>query len=254
MSEVILPSKLTGTIRELTIDEENILADTRQARSGRNLRDIFKRCWVETHDSGIYEFDHEKGFDPSVLLQGDGMFLLVKLRIESYGPEFAFDVNCPMCGKKIQWEINLDDFLEANTKWLPPESAKVIKEDKGYFKRTFPRCKKDFTFRLLTIKDELKFPNIRAKSIDRLSSALVDMAIVAIDEVKDKRAFLGLDDKITEDGRITSFDANFFRQEQDAAGCGIWTDFEIECPDDGEVTIDLPFRGDFFFPKRRRIR
>ncbi len=254
-TEVTLPSGLKGMIREFGILEENLMSDPRHARSGRNLHRAFKECWLETIDAGIYDFG-EQGFVPNKLLQGDGVVLLVLLRIESYGPEYFFDINCPICGTLIPWELDLNEYLEDNIQKLPEESKRVIKEENGIFKGKFPRCGKEFSFRLLTLRDELKFPEIRQRSSDRLSSVLLNNMISKIEGVDHKNFFLGVDPypegwKGTFE-TLSSFDANHFRQDSDEVSCGLETSFTVECPMHGEVKVELPFREGFMLPKRRR--
>lgn len=253
-TEVLLPSGLKGTIRELGIVEENLVSDPRLARSGKNLHMVFKNCWVETTEPGIYDFT--TGFKPTALLQGDGLALLVLLRIETYGPEFLFDVNCPQCGTRISWELDLNEFMEANFKTLPEESKKILLEDNGIFKATLPKSKKGFTFRLVRLKDELKFQTARKESADRLSSALLDMVVVDFEGVEEKQAFLGLGPyskrhKGPHD-TLLSADANFIRQEIEEVGCGIDTQFNVECLQHGEVPVELPFQDNFLLPKRKK--
>ena len=256
-TEVTFPSGLVGEIRELGIEEENVFTNPKLARNAKALHRVFKNCWEKTVEPSIYEFG-ESGFQPGKLLQGDGIVYLALLRIESYGPEFLFDVNCPICGEKIPWEVDLKGYLEENIQWLPDDSKRIIRDEKGIFKCTLPRCGKEISFRLLTLRDELAFPRVRRESGDKMSSAVLDMAIAKIEGIEDdkaRRIFLGLEpmpDGWTGEKQITSGDANYFRQELESVNCGLETNFGVECTTHGEVTVELPFRGDFLLPRRRR--
>jgi hypothetical protein len=246
------PSGLEGEIRELSITEENLLANQSLARKGENVHQVFGNCWLKTINAVHYDFGEDK-FSPIKLLQGDGMYYLMLLRIESFGPRFEFDINCPMCGRKISWELDLNDFLAHQTKILPEESKRILREEKGLFHRKLPRCGRNVSFRLPTLKDEQKFPEIQTREKDRIASFLLDIVIQEIEGIVNKRSFLGIDPAMAE-GVITSFDANWIRQELEVVNCGVETEFEIECPADGELTVNLPFRGDFFFPRRHKKR
>jgi len=252
--ERTLPSGLVGTIRELGVKEENILSNPRHARSGRSLHQVFESCWVDTIDPGIYNFPPE-GFSTGVLLQGDGMVLLIFLRIESHGPQYLFDVNCPQCGERIPWELDLNEYVEMNFKPLSTESKKVILEENGQFKGKFPKCGLDYTFRLLTLKDELRFPQIKRQHSDKMSSALLNAAITNIDGIEHRRAFLGLEDYPRgfegEKLVLSMADAHAIRQHMDEINCGLETTFHVECSTHGEVAVELPFRDDFLLPKKR---
>jgi hypothetical protein len=109
-------------------------------------------------------------------------------------------------------------------------------------------------FRLFTVRDELRFPDIRRKSYDRMSSALLDIAITEIEGVRWKRAFLGLEPHAKADpekAAISSADATHLRNEMEEVNCGVYTVFEVECVEHGEVSVELPFRENFLVPKRR---
>jgi len=253
--EITLPTGLRGNIRELGVIEENILSDPRLARSGKNLHKVLENCWLETLEPSIYNFNEGK-FDARLLLQGDALVYLVKLRIETYGPEFLFDVNCPECGAKIAWELDLNEFLEVKTKELPAESRRIIEEEGGIFEMTLPKSGHKVKFKLMTLYDELRFPQIRRESHDVMSSKLLDLSIVAIDGVEHRRAFLGLEGYPRgyegEPKVMSSMDATAIREEMEEVNGGLITTFEVECVTHGEVTVDLPFRDNFLLPKKRR--
>lgn len=253
--EITLPTGLRGNIREIGVVEENILSDPKLARSGKNLHKVLENCWLETLDDGIYNFG-DKNIDIPQLLQGDSMVYLIKLRIETYGPEFYFDVNCPHCGEKISWDLDLNDFLEIQTKQLPAESLRIINEESGIFSTILPRCGKKVTFHLMTLRDEMRFPQIRRQYSDKLSSTLLDLSINSVEGIENQKAFFGLQpyppnfegEKII----CSSSDASWIREEMEEVNCGLITEFDVACSQHGEVPVELPFRDNFFLPKRRR--
>lgn len=252
MSLAILPTGLSGEIREIDIGDENVLADPRHVRSGQNVHKLFRNCWLSTDDHGIYQFENGK-LDPDKLLQGDSLVLLVKLRIESHGSHYEFDVNCPrrMCGILIPWELELDEYLEINTKKLPKDSRSVLMEKDGVFESVFPKCGRQYKFKLLRGKDERRFPAIRRKDSKTLASTLLNLQLLSVEGIDNRRAFLKLD-KYPEDAEekptLSSSDANWFRQHSEEVDCGLETAFEVECPDCGEVKVELPFLDEFLLP------
>lgn len=258
MSLCTLPSGLSGEIRELTVVEENVLADRKLVRSGRNVQKIFRDCWLRTEDQAIYNFE-DGVLDPDQLLQGDSLTMLVYLRMETQtDPEtgkplpYDFDVNCSRCGGRIPWTIEFKDFLKTNAKPLPKESKRIILEESGVFKSVFPKCGKAYKFRLLTGKDERLFPAIRRRDSGRLSSKLIELSLIEVDGISNLRAFLGLDQypKDAEERPIlSSADANWFRRHSDEVNCGLETTFDIECMDCGEVPVELPFLESFLLPE-----
>lgn len=261
MSLCTLPTGLSGEIRELTVVEENVLADRKLVRSGRNVQNIFKSCWLRTEDQSIYDFKDGE-LDPDQLLQGDSLALLVYLRMETQtDPEtgepapYDFDVNCSRCGGRIPWTIEFKDFLETNVKKLPPESRRIILEEGGEFASKFPKCGRAYKFRLLRGKDERRFPAIRRRDSDRLASKLIELSLIDVEGITNKRAFLGIEPypKEAEDRPIlSSADANWFRRHSDEVNCGLETTFHIECMDCGEVPVELPFLESFLLPEIAR--
>lgn len=258
MSVITLPSGLSGEIREIDIGDENILANPRLVRSGRNLQQIFKDCWLRTDDPGVYAFT-DGALDPDQLLQGDSLALLVWLRMETQADPgtgdplpYDFDVNCPRCGVRIPWTIDLKDFLETNSRPLPGESRRVLLEDGGVFRSAFPKCGREYGFKLLRGVDERRFPAIRRRDSAKLASTLINLSLIDVEGIDNKRAFLRLEEypkDAVEKPVLSSADANWFRRHSDEVNCGLETSFDIECVDCGEVKVELPFLESFLLPE-----
>lgn len=85
------------TLRCITIADQKFLAGTNL--SGELMvQELLRRC-VESPE----------GFNPSKLTSVDSFYLIVKLRILSYGGSYSFTTRCPECGKKTDVSINLSD-------------------------------------------------------------------------------------------------------------------------------------------------
>ncbi|MFV2072218.1 MAG: hypothetical protein ACC742_06145 [Thermoanaerobaculales bacterium] len=109
MSEIInCPSGLTGRIRGMKVREERILADRKLAKNGGQVDALLSACWEETLESGPYDFG-DKVIEWGQVLPGDRFFALLQIRALTYGPEYAFAVNCQNdgCRTRIEWKINL---------------------------------------------------------------------------------------------------------------------------------------------------
>src|SRR4051794_35511808 len=105
MAETIkCPSGLTGRIRGMKVREERVLADRKLAKSGGQVDELLRSCWEEALDSGPYVFPDGKA-DWDKVLQGDRFFTLLMIRVLTYGPEYAFSVQCqsPACRARIEW-------------------------------------------------------------------------------------------------------------------------------------------------------
>lgn len=85
------------TIRAITTREEKFLLGS----SNNNAVDeIIDACIVEP-----------KGLKVADLILADSNFLLYKLRIHTYGPEYNITTTCPSCGAANENRINLNDFI-----------------------------------------------------------------------------------------------------------------------------------------------
>jgi hypothetical protein len=96
-----VPEKIT--IQNITTREEKMLLGS----PDEAFDSIIKSCVVEPKDFRLED-----------LTTTDRHFLLMKLRIISYGPIYPFPHRCPFCQQISEYEINLD---ELENKVLPEE-------------------------------------------------------------------------------------------------------------------------------------
>ena len=111
------------------------------------------------------------------MCMGDYEFLLHKLRVVTYGPEYKMTVGCPHCGKIHETTINLDDlkvkefdineFRKLTDITLPvshdvielnvqtPRMLDTIEEQTQQFKKENPEIKYDPTF-MFILKNSIK--------------------------------------------------------------------------------------------------
>ena len=81
-------------IRNMTTAEEKMLLGSTQDA----FDNILKACIVEPKDLDLDE-----------LCSSDKHFLLMKLRIISYGSDYFVGYKCPSCGATSEYKINLDE-------------------------------------------------------------------------------------------------------------------------------------------------
>ena len=98
------------TLRGMTTREEKIL----YAGTGSDsFQRVLENCIIQPEN-----------IDTSKLISADEMFLIVQLRILTYGPEYKVVATCPNCGRKETYTINLAEF-DVNT--LPDDFKEPIK-------------------------------------------------------------------------------------------------------------------------------
>lgn len=244
MSSIITcPSGLSGRIRGMKVREERFLADRKLARSGGQMDQILAACWEETVDPGPYNFG-DGPVDWSQVLQGDRFYVLLQIRILSYGPEYAFSVGCEnrSCRSRIEWELDLNDLPIRS---LSEESLSAFQAG-NRFHALLPDSEAEVTFRLLTGADEKRMAALRKNASERPITTLLGFRLQSIEgvEPRDKARFI-------ED--LSMADVRFLLEEFDRVDCGVETEIEVECAECFGVTrVELPFEQGFFFPKTRR--
>lgn len=154
-------------IRSMTVMEEQKRLSTSD-RPYKNLASILDDCLIEK--PGISTYD---------MCLSDFQFLLHRLRVVTYGPNYKLITKCPYCGYENEGEVNLLDIpvvsytddLEKYLKITLPQSGQVIK-----LKMQTPRMMDD-------ISVESKRMLQRHHSKTSKESAFLLSVIVAIDTV-----------------------------------------------------------------------
>ena len=245
---VSCPSGLTGEIRKLKVLEENLLADRKKLRNGSAIAGALAGIWQRTESPGPYTPKPDGGIDWGQTLVGDHLYATISMRIATYGPSFTFRTQCTnmSCRAPFDWEIDLkkipvqklsDESLALFTNGNRFEAA-LADERKVYFK-------------LLIASEAQRGLNwIRRDQADHMVTASLRLQIIEIagGEKKEINDFLD---------NLDSDQADKLRAAFDAAGCGLETTAEIECPDCGCIDeVEIPFAGDrgFFSPRKKKAR
>lgn len=140
-----LPSH--GQIYEETIDPNIILSSMKCKHEMRRLNatDNYQKLMAGIIDECLQT---DIGLSSYDLCLGDFQYLLYKLRIITYGPDYEMTAFCPYCGFENYLKVNLDD-LEINE-----------------FDETLLDL---LTFTSPTTKDEIKFTLQTPRTIDKIN-------------------------------------------------------------------------------------
>jgi len=243
MSTITCPSGLTGTIRSMQVREERYLTDRQMLKSGDAFDRLLKACWEETLDPGPYDFGEKGVIDWGKVLVGDRFFVLLRIRAESYGEDFAFDVRCERCEEKVPWEFQLSDLV---VKELSKESRERFVAG-NRFDVEIPGAGRRAVFRLLTGADERRIAQLSKARRQAPFSTMLDFRLVEIEGVEDVKARRAFFEGLSL-GAIPELLSAF-----DEVDCGVDTDIEVECQECGEIqTVTLPFGPTFFIPERAK--
>ena len=228
------PSDGVLHIRNMTGEEEQILATPAFTKKGRAIDMIFERCLQEK-----YKTDH--------FLTIDRTYLLIFLRGISYSHTYDVEVKCPLCERKFATEIDL------NTLYLnvcPDNFGLSDLED------VLPTTGYKFKYRLSTGADDQTVQAYRERRIKGFDTAgtpddtllyrtaLMIQEIEGITEKTDIQKLL----KVMPTGDLT-----YLRNVVNEPPFGVDTKVEITCSlcvqDFG---MDLPLDASFFFPRLKK--
>jgi hypothetical protein len=93
----LIPSEIS--LRGMTTRDEKIMY---ASQGGNVFQRILKNCIVQP-----------KNLDTSKLIAADELFLVLQLRMITYGPEYRVDTICPECGQVNTFNVNLGE-LDVN--------------------------------------------------------------------------------------------------------------------------------------------
>ena len=131
----------------------------------KTLADIIESCLLEK--LGIHVYD---------LCLGDYEYLLHKLRIITYGPNYRVTINCPECGEFIETDANLDElelkefdqnaFEELRTFQLPSSKKLVV------LRPTTPRILDTIEARIKELNRKYKGAGFDFETLVKLEEAI----------------------------------------------------------------------------------
>jgi hypothetical protein len=213
-------------IRNMTTAEEKMLLGS----TADALDNILKTCVVSPKD-----------LDLSELISPDKHFLIMKLRIISYGRDYHVQVKCASCGQFSEYKIDLDSL---NIDYLPEDFLEPYDEFE------LPECRKTVSLKIPRIK-ELNDSDIKAKRYQKkFPEAKGDMGyiyrlmtnIMYIDSKEISPVEL---QKFIEE--LHSKDSSYLKNKINKLKVGYDTDMFEDCPKcQSEVRFDLPITAEFF--------
>ena len=119
-------------IRPMTMREEKLLYSS-QSNPSKVFETILDRCLL-TKSLPIRDY-----------LVADKLFILLMLRIESYGQEYKFDITCSSCRKKFEHSVNLSDGLDIKTLKHGVKEPLILE---------LPMSNRELSLKLLRVSDE----------------------------------------------------------------------------------------------------
>ena len=112
---IILPSGIECEIQELTADAEQLLTNKADVKSGKWLNKFMAKALVSYDGKPVPENNGELISLFLDMKSGDRNYLLLRIRMQSYGDEMVFNYECPKCHKTSGYSLNLRDMLDDGT-------------------------------------------------------------------------------------------------------------------------------------------
>lgn len=236
-STVTLPSKgiiYNGEIpaeislRGMTTRDEKILY---ASQGGNVFKKLLKSCITDP-----------KGLDTNKLIASDELYLVLVLRMITYGPEYKVDGICPRCGNTHTYKIMLneltinyldDDFKEPIMVKLPRSghtlSLKILRnEDSEFVERYSKKFAKQF--------------GLNAREVE--FSARLARYITAVDNNP-----IDFESAIEFVNNMMSRDTAEIRSAMNKILVGVDTRVTVTCQSCGEdFTFNMPLTSEFFRP------
>ena len=227
-------------LRSMTVrDEMKRMAPSNDGTIYRTLAEVIDDCMVEKPGISCYD-----------MCIGDFQFLMHKLRIVTYGPEYTISCRCSNCGYMDEYTVNLEDLkLDEITEFDRDEYLKVeLPVSKKVIELNFntPRILDDIEKDVDRVAKQYRKQNKMMSSVDWHLLYQLVYAIRTVDGQK-----LSVTQKETFCNNLVGKDystiINALNRLDEKVGLGLM--FEVTCGKCG-LNMSVPFRltGEFFRP------
>lgn len=221
-----VPSDIT--LRGMTTRDEKILYTS---QGGNVFQKLLRSCITDP-----------VGLDTSKLIATDEYFLILQLRMVTYGPEYNVEMECPHCGGRNKYTIHLNDLIINE---LDDDFKEPILVD-------LPRSKDKLAIKILRNEDIIaveKFSKKFAKQFNLNPREVEYEARLAkyITEINGKKIdFESAREYVV---NMPSMDTAKMRSVLSKINVGVDTTVTVECQDCGnEFSFSMPMTGEFFRP------
>jgi hypothetical protein len=253
---VKLPSGLTITLRGKTLEEDTALTDQSRGRTFDDICfDLLTACTVSVEDTGPKEdvLDENGKLDWNKVLRGDFLAAIFAFRRLSFkdGHLYDIDVNCPRCGKRLEWQANLnmlEDGGDIVDYPLPDDSADKMMRGELFEVEVDGKV---VSFRLQTVADAKK----NSKAIMQSGSTKGARANALRQRILGVSGIEEGNDVIRWLRKLEDADVQVLQEAMEAEDCGIDDEIEIECPHFGcgaEFMATVPFDASFLMPSNQK--
>jgi hypothetical protein len=215
----------SGLMRKMTGRDEAILTDRANQRNGGKLvTDLLTSCIVELGDL--------KQVTPkliSKMYSADRNYLLVRLRVITFGPELTANYKCPSCGYAWETVEDLDELPVTRTESAEDADGIVVELEDGYEDKN-GMVHTAVTMRLPTGEDESAVAPQMRRNPTHGKNALLARCLKSLGEMPEHR-LRAIGPKILAD--LTMSDRRLIDRALNTAAPGIDLIRPLDCPSCG---------------------
>ncbi len=107
-----LPSGTPVEIQEIDGSAEKALTNQKFLKTGRAMNALMLKALVSIDGKPLPENEGEANNLLLDMKSGDRNYLLLRIRMQSYGDEIIFNSECPKCHKTSGYKLNLQEMLD----------------------------------------------------------------------------------------------------------------------------------------------
>ena len=222
----MIPSEIS--LRGMTTRDEKILY---ASQGGNVFQRILQNCIIQP-----------KGLNTGKLIAADELFLVLQLRMLTYGPEYKIETQCPFCDEVNTYTINLGDL---NINYLDDDFKEPIVVK-------LPRCGDTLGLRVLRNEDTEYIERYAKKFAKQFNQNVREVEYICrlakyIETINGKKVDFGQAKDYVEN--MMSRDSAEMRSALAKILVGVDTNITETCKSCGEeFTFGMPLTSEFFRP------
>ena len=214
------------SIQNMTVAEEKFLLGS---NGNKSISTILSKCVI----------DGEK-IDFNNLIEADRFFLLVQIRVLTYGEDYDVNLRCANCNKSFEHTIKLSEL----------EVDELDDTFHDHWEFVLPGCKDTITMTIPRVKDNIENERLAKKKSEKFHLNMDEVRYIfsmmlGIEKVNGMDMLP--DELYTYISNLSGKDSAFIRKQMNQIKVGYDTNLETDCPHCGETfKFALPMSASFF--------
>lgn len=236
---VVCPSGASLVVRSIRGKQLKVFSDRKALKDGTFLDQLLNSCVEKVLDPGPYKLREDGLLNWDDVLSGDRTFLIIQIRVATFGNELEFSAVCvEKCQKKSGYSVDVTALPAKN---LTPDDLAAFAAGNRLTAK-FPGTGADVVFRLSTGADEKRVLRQTSKQDDAVLNMLIQR-IYSIEGVERVKTYL----EEASLGDIMALAKNMNKRD-----CGVDNAIALPCPDCETVNeLNVPLGLAFLLPQQK---